>query len=206
MRWLAPAQPFFVTRSEAMCHPGGDSCAPMPVQVRPPCRLQLTAGSWPRLGRGAGAFDGRVHASVAALRPQSLSRPSGASPSLVLVWTVPPPSTRAPAATVLLLRQPSAARSSTYIPVRLRRGRLGFLALGPSAPGRRFSLAAKSEKMAPVEGVRGNGEVSPLRGLPPHGQRRGGAAEPLLGERHSAPRRNAPSSASLRKANRTSGR
>jgi len=35
--------------------------------------------------RALGAFDGRVHASVAALRPQSLSRPSGASPSLVLV-------------------------------------------------------------------------------------------------------------------------
>jgi len=45
------------------------------------------AGSDPRLGLGRafgaalGAFDGRVHAGVAALRPQSLSRPSGASPS-----------------------------------------------------------------------------------------------------------------------------
>jgi hypothetical protein len=96
------------------------------------------ADSGPRLGLGRalgaalGAFDGRVHASVAALRPQSLSRPSGASPSLVLVWNVPPPSTGAPA-----------------------------------------------------EGLRGKGEVSPPRGLPPQGQ---GRAAPLAHAR-GAPRR-----------------
>jgi hypothetical protein len=60
--------------------------------------------------------------------------------------TVPPPSMGAPAASDLLRRQPSAARSSAYIPVRLRRGRLGFLALGPTAPERAFLRFAPEGK------------------------------------------------------------
>ncbi len=51
-------------------------------------KIGRLAGYEPRLdlgrafGAALGAFAGRVHASVAALRPQSLRRPSGTSPSL----------------------------------------------------------------------------------------------------------------------------
>ncbi len=52
-------------------------------------KIDRLPGSEPRLGLGRalgaalGAWSGRVHASVAALRPQSLSRPTGARPSLI---------------------------------------------------------------------------------------------------------------------------
>ena len=52
-------------------------------------KIDRLPGSEPRLGLGRaygaalGAWSGRVHASVAALRPQVLRRPSGAWPSLV---------------------------------------------------------------------------------------------------------------------------
>ena len=52
-------------------------------------KIGRLADSRPRLGLGRakgaplGAWSGRVHASVAVLRPQALSRPSGASPSLI---------------------------------------------------------------------------------------------------------------------------
>jgi hypothetical protein len=95
----------------------------MPVQNGPPGRLRAPAAvPQPPFGRQA--------------------RPS-------LGQTVPPPSMGAPAASDLLRRQPSAARSSAYIPVRLRRGRLGFLALGPTAPERpflRFAPEGKPER------------------------------------------------------------
>ena len=52
-------------------------------------KIDRLPGSDPRLGLGRafgaapGAFAGRVRASVAALRPQALRRPSGARPSLI---------------------------------------------------------------------------------------------------------------------------
>ena len=52
-------------------------------------KIERLAGSEPRLGlsralgAALGAFAGHVHASVDAIRPRALRRPSGASPSLI---------------------------------------------------------------------------------------------------------------------------
>jgi hypothetical protein len=172
--------------TEAQRIRGLGSVGNMPVQNKLPCRLRPTAGSWPRLRRGAGAFDGRVHASVAALRPQSLSRPSGASPSLVLVWNVPPPSTGAPAATVRPGPEGPLRRAAP--------GRSRFA----KARGRRAGQHANEGRQRRCPARRQPGGTPRLgrpasfrlveRGLPPQGQ---GRAAPLAHAR-GAPQRDAP--------------
>ncbi len=63
----------------------------------PLSKIGRLVGSEPRLGLGRafgaalGTWSGRVHASVAALRPQALSRPSGARPSLAWCTRSPHP-------------------------------------------------------------------------------------------------------------------
>ena len=90
-------------------------------------KIDCPAGSGPRLGLGRavgaalGAFAGRVHASVAVLRPQSLSRPSGARPSLV--WCEPsphPPRVRRRRRTSCFVsfRRPHPQRLGSTLPVR----------------------------------------------------------------------------------------
>jgi integrase len=64
----------------------------------------------------------------------------------------------------LALRQPSASRSSTYILVRLRRGRLGFLAQGPI---RAAPLFARGEKRgAQRQSKEGGKAASAMRETP----------------------------------------
>ncbi len=223
----------------------------MPVQNRPPCRLRPTAGSGPRLWRGAGDLvraRPRQRGRAPAAGPQP---PFGRQTQPFLVYTVPPtlhgcaggdgppaasafgvrilsvhsvrlrccrlgflaggqalrglsarcppgrsrfakargrragrhadegrqrrcPARRQPGGTLrpgrsasfrLVKRGPPflPRRASRPIPGRDRRARdpRGAGPLGPSAPGRRFSLAAKSEGTAPVEEVRGNGGAHP---------------------------------------------
>ena len=94
-----------------------------------PClsKIERFAGSEPRLGLGRafgaalGAFAGRVHASVAALRPQPLRRPSGASPSLVQYDRSPhPPQGRRRRRTSCFVsfRRPHPQRTFSTLPVR----------------------------------------------------------------------------------------
>ncbi len=114
-----------------------------------PSKTDRLAGSEPRPGLGRavgaalGAWSGRVHASVAALRPQSLSRPSGARPGLV--WGGPsshPPRVRRRRRTscFVSLRRPHPQRTGSTLAVRPPRlprrgsgppGALGALPAGP---------------------------------------------------------------------------
>ena len=142
----------------------------MPVQNGPPCRLRTRAGSGPRLGRGAGGLR-RARPRQCGRAPSAVPPPPfGRQPQPDLVWTVPPPSTGAPAATDLLLRQPSASASSAY----------GKYACGAAASpssheahrrrNAALRLQRKAKGAAPVEEVRGNGERALARragtGLP----------------------------------------
>ena len=152
----------------------------MPLLISCLSKIERLAASEPRLsfgrafGAALGAFAGRVHASVAALRSQPLSRPSGARPSLV--WCEPsphPPRVRrrrrsglawkscfeerrrsrrssdgcwpsalhgfAPQAAAVASNPPASSAFGVRIlsvrGVRLRCGRLGFLAGGPASRG-----------------------------------------------------------------------
>jgi hypothetical protein len=72
----------------------------MPVQNRRPCRLRTTAGSRPRLWRGAGGLR-RARPRQRGRAPSAVPQPPfGHQPQPHPVRTVPPPSTGAPAATV----------------------------------------------------------------------------------------------------------
>ena len=86
----------------------------MLVQNRAPCRLRTTAGSGPRLWRGSGGLR-RARPRKRGRAPASGPEPTfGRQAQPWLLCTVPPPSTGAPAATDLLLRQLSASASSAY--------------------------------------------------------------------------------------------
>jgi hypothetical protein len=147
----------------------------------PPRRLRRLSGAQPAPSKRT-LFSGAVPRPV---------RPSGGPDPVArrvgLPGMPPPPPKRAPTATDLLRRQASAPASSTYrrsppaVPGsssdeaparetskvlrvgRLRRGRLAFLALGPSASGRSTSLRSvgtadrppdlRLRRSGPMEGV-----------------------------------------------------
>ena len=95
------------------------------------------------MGAALGAWSGCVHASVAALRPQALRRPSGASPSLVPWLRSPhPPRVRRRRRTSCFVsfRRPHPQRTGSTLPVRPPNlpsrgsglpGALGALPAGP---------------------------------------------------------------------------
>ena len=211
----------------------------MPVQNRLPCRLQPTAGSGPRLGRGAGGLV-RVRPRERGRAPASGPPPPfGRQPQPCSMVAVPPPSTSAPAATDLLLRQLSPSASSAY------REYASGAAASPSSPGvrppggsRRVARRAGADSRRPEEGVQGgtptradkedarpggNPEGHRALGGPlrpgsskgvhpsflaaPRGPSQGASVAPEIPGRPDPwahRRRDAPSSALLRKANRTS--
>ncbi len=121
-----PPAPF----SKAEAPPAGRSPANCCFVVHPSFRLSKRdrlVASYPRpcLGRAVGSaprtWSGRDHASVAALRPQALSRPSGARPGLVRYKPSPhPPRVRRRRRTscCVSFRRPHPQRTFSTLPVR----------------------------------------------------------------------------------------
>ena len=128
----------------------------MPVQNRALCRLRTTAGSGPRLWRGAWGLR-RARPRERGRAPSAVPRPPfGRQARPRPIRPSPPPSTGAPAATDRLLRQLSASASSAYIEYACGAAASAF-SLGVRPPGgsRRVARRAGADSRRPEEGVQG---------------------------------------------------